>query len=522
MNSVINFFKEFLATPSILIGVFVLLGMILQAKKVSEIITSTIKTIIGFLIIGAGAGILAGAIDKLGKSFNLLFNIQGIIANNDVIPGILFNTLPKLLTSAVSILIGSMFLNILLAKITSHKYIYLTGHVLFYFSTMIASVLHISGLDLEKDFFLIVFCGSLITSLYMVLAPSLLNRYVIDITKSNDIALAHTGNLSYFFSANFGRFINFIFKNKVKKTEDIKFSQNLIFLRNTNVAIGLTMFLIYLIIYLTTFSIYGYKEMVNNQIISEGENIFVQSILQAFTFAAGVEVLIIGVKMFVSEVIPSFKGISTKLIPKAKSGLDCPIMFTYAPNAVLIGFIFSFIGGIIGMFILIALDQSINWQIIIIPSIIPHFFVGATCGVFANHKGGVIGVILATFINGILMTFVPYLYIGLDLMENSKNIAWGDSDFIIGLPIALLGKWLGRSIIYWLFPLLFSILWLIFPIYTLIKNYCFKNKKINNDFELKKIIKQNIKNKIVTVCGQGLGSSLIIELNLKNVVKKLN
>ena len=43
------------------------------------------------------------------------------------------------------------------------------------------------------------------------------------------------------------------------------------------------------------------------------------------TFVAGVLVLLQGVRMFLGEIIPAFKGISEKLIPGARPALDVPI-----------------------------------------------------------------------------------------------------------------------------------------------------------------------------------------------------
>lgn len=101
--------------------------------------------------------------------------------------------------------------------------------------------------------------------------------------------------------------------------------------------------------------------MVDANVIAQGNDPFVQGLLQSFTFAAGVEVVLIGVRMFIAEIVPAFQGISQKVVPNAKPALDCPTIFPYAPNAVLIGFLSSFTAGIIGMGITIGLTQSINF-----------------------------------------------------------------------------------------------------------------------------------------------------------------
>ncbi|QVK06305.1 PTS ascorbate-specific subunit IIBC [Mycoplasma mycoides] len=537
---VLNFFTEFISTPAILVALFAFIGSLLQKKKFSECLTSTIKTAIGFLIIGAGAGIIAGSIQKLGFAFNLLFQRSGAIANNDVLPG-LFLSISKIVLAGSLIMICAMFLNIVLARISKFKYIYLTGHVLFYFSTMFASVMHVAGLNLDevKNLTTVVISGALLVSVYMVLTPALLNKHVVKITNNNNLALGHTGSLGYFLSALIGSLIAKISKKKIRYTEDVNFPKGLAFLRNTNVAIGLTMLLLYLIIYFTTFIVHGYEQMVIHKIIENQKDVFVQGLLQALTFAAGVEIVLIGVRMFIAEIVPSFQGISQKIVPNAKPALDCPIVFPYAPNAVLIGFISSFIGGIIAMSITILIVSlksiNVNLWIIIIPSIVPHFFVGATCGVFGNSTGGIKGAIIGSFINGLIISFVPFLFIGLEMIpslaSSKQHIAWGDGDFLLGLPIGILLKLIGSKAGIWVLLLISIISWTILPIYSfLTKKTIFKNSKTNKEqveiINDNKIItnKYDLKKqyKIVAICGQGLGSSLLIEMNLKNVVKELD
>ncbi len=55
------------------------------------------------------------------------------------------------------------------------------------------------------------------------------------------------------------------------------------------------------------------------------------------------------------------------------------LLFPYAPNVVIIGFLSSFAAGIISMFILplVGLKE-------IVPRLIPHFFTGAAAGVSAT------------------------------------------------------------------------------------------------------------------------------------------
>ena len=86
--------------------------------------------------------------------------------------------------------------------------------------------------------------------------------------------------------------------------------------------------------------------------------------MQAITFAAGVYIILAGVRMLIAEIIPAFKGIADKLVPNTKPALDCPTIFPFAPNAVIIGFIFSFLAGLVSMFILPSSDLRSSFRVL--------------------------------------------------------------------------------------------------------------------------------------------------------------
>src|SRR5699024_12435308 len=106
----------------------------------------------------------------------------------------------------------------------------------------------------------------------------------------------------------------------------------------------------------------------------------------SFTFTAGIAVVLTGVRMFIGEIVPAFRGIATKLVPGAKPALDAPIVFPYAPNAVILGFLGAFIGGIVW---LVILGNTVGY--VFVPTMIVLFFHGATAGVFGNATGGARG-----------------------------------------------------------------------------------------------------------------------------------
>ena len=121
----------------------------------------------------------------------------------------------------------------------------------------------------------------------------------------------------------------------------------------------------------------------------------------AITLTADLWVLLTGVRMFVGELMMSFKGISEKLLPGAVAGVDCAALYGFAPKSVVLGFLCGAVGQIAGVVILIVTGSPI----VLIPSFIPLFFDGATVGIFANKFGGWKALVVICFCTGLIQIF---------------------------------------------------------------------------------------------------------------------
>lgn len=102
--------------------------------------------------------------------------------------------------------------------------------------------------------------------------------------------------------------------------------KNLSFLRDSSISISMTMIVIYLILAISAGRAYVESEL------SGGQNYLVYSIIQAITFAAGVFIILQGVRLILAEIVPAFTGFSEKLVPNARPALDCPVVYPYAPT----------------------------------------------------------------------------------------------------------------------------------------------------------------------------------------------
>ncbi|HHV1844800.1 PTS ascorbate transporter subunit IIC [Escherichia coli] len=398
--------SDVLSEPAVLVGLIALIGLIAQKKPVTECIKGTVKTIMGFVILGAGASLVVSSLGDFANIFQHAFGIQGVVPNNEAIVSVAQKSFGK---EMAMIMFFAMVINIMIARFTPWKFIFLTGHHTLFMSMMVAVILATAGMTGIT----LIAVGSLVVGVAMVFFPAIAHPYMKKVTGSDDVAIGHFSTLSYVLAG----FIGSKFGNKEHSTEDMNVPKSLLFLRDTPVAISFTMSIIFLVTCL-----FAGADAVKE--LSGGKNWFMFSIMQSITFAAGVYIILQGVRMVIAEIVPAFKGISDKLVPNARPALDCPVVFPYAPNAVLVGFLSSFAAGLIGMFALYLLNM-----IVIIPGVVPHFFVGAAAGVFGNATGGRRGAILGAFAQGLLITFLPVFLLPVLGDIGFANTTFSDADF---------------------------------------------------------------------------------------------
>lgn len=417
MDRVLTFFLSLLSDPALLIGLFALLGHLLQGSKSSDVISGTLKSILGFAIIGGGASILVGSLEIFGKLFHHAFNINGVIPHNEMVVSLVMEKYGRI---TALIMFFGMFANILFARFTPLKYIFLTGHHTLFMATLICLSISLTG---WSDI-VVVAVGSILLGATMVTMPALLQPFTKQVTGSDDFALGHFGTFGYLSSSLVAKF----FGDKSKSTEDIKVPDSLLFLRDTTIALTLTMTILFIAVAFMA----GPTYIETN--LSAGQSFLLYCFKQSITFAAGVYVILQGVRMLIAEIVPAFKGISDKFVPNAKPAIDCPAIFPYAPNAVVIGFLSSFIAGLLMMFVTPIFGLSV-----IVPGLVAHFFTGATSGVYGNTMGGRRGAILGSFTNGMLISILPAILFKALNSIGITNTTFGDSDFsVVGILLTFI------------------------------------------------------------------------------------
>lgn len=428
MDAIFWISNNVFGTPAILLGIIVLIGLLLQKKTASQRVSGTFKAIIGFLIISAGANIIVGALTVFEPLWKEVFNLSGETLGEYMGQELFNSEYGSAVTLAMTL---GFLINVLLARFTRLKYIYLTGHMMFWTTTIFAGIAVHAAPDVS--FFKLVIFLSVIMGIYWTVQPALVQPFVRKIVGNDNIALGHTSASVGLLAAFGGK----LWGNKENDSEKIKLPKGLEFLRDSNVITALTMGLLFLAgaIIISFKDTPGAAELVAS---SGNQSFIVYAIIQSFTFTAGIAVVLTGVRMFIGEIVPAFKGIATKIVPGARPALDNPILFPYAPNAVILGFLGSFVGALLW---LVVLGNTVGY--IFVPTMIVLFFHSATAGVFGNLTGGVRGAVMGGFVTATVVAWGQYITVKMLLSDTIPDTAmWAaDSDmFILGPIIRLLAQ----------------------------------------------------------------------------------
>ncbi|WP_151550338.1 MULTISPECIES: PTS ascorbate transporter subunit IIC [Corynebacterium] len=396
MSTFVDFMVQLFQIPAIIVGSIALIGLLVQRKPAGEVVTGTVKTALSLLIIGGGATILVNGLSPIQSMFEMAFpagNVQTFVTFDEAVVSAVQTGPVTALGSEIGLtmLFGYMF-HLLLARITPWHYVYLTGHMIW----VHAGAFTIAIYQFGWSPWLTVLISSILVGFYYTLAPALAQPFVRRVTGGNDVGFAHGQTLLNVLAGYLGMVIG----NKEKSTEETKLPEKLSFFRDVAVSTTIVMTIVSFVsasLAVATAGVSAFEAPADNGGISDGQNWIVFSLVMALTFTAGMLVLLYGVRMLIGEIVPAFEGISKKVIPDAIPALDAPVLFAFAPNALLVGLISGLIGQIAGM----ALCGAMGWPVPI-PSMIVAFFASGTAAIFANSTGGRVAAWLGGFLWGFL------------------------------------------------------------------------------------------------------------------------
>ena len=431
----LEFLKDIFSEPAFLMGMIAFVGLVALRESPNKILTGTLKPIMGYLMLSAGALVITSKLEPLGNIIQAGFNINGVVPNNEAIVSIAQKVLG---VETMSILVLGFCVNLLIAKITKYKYIFLTGHHSFFMACLLSAVLQAMGL---KGWELIGF-GGFFLGFWSAVSPAIGHRLTKVVTEDDGVAMGHFGSLQYYISGWIAKLLG----DRKDSFENTEISPKWGFLRDTTVTTGLVMVIVFLLSSVAAGT--EYMKTISQQ------NLVIYSILSGLQFAVGVAIVYAGVKLILGDLVPAFQGISEKLIPNSIPAVDCAVFFTYSQTAVVVGFVVSFISGIIGMGLLALLGLPL-----IISGMVPHFFCGATAGVYGDKLGGKRGCIIGAAIGGLLLAFLPALLLPALGDLGFASTTFADIDFtVLGIGLSKIFKFFGLYGIYILSAIMLVVL----------------------------------------------------------------
>ena len=385
----LDFLVSFVTTPTIVLAIVACIGLMLQRKKASEVFSGTIKTAVGMLVLTAGTDIIGAALDPFTEIFVEVFNLHGVLPLDMGVAGAIQNSSAEIGRAGAIIMVLGFIGNIILARLTPLKYIFLTGHLTWGFSIIIAYSLVRAGLSE----LLVIIVGSIVLALAITMTPAIAQPIIRRATGNDEKVLGHFATLSILISALIGKLLG----NKKKDAEKMNIPDSFSFLKETAISVSVIMVIFFVVI-----SLVAGPEIVGRY--AEGENYLVYAIMSALEVATGIVVLLYGVHMFLEALIPAFRGISEKCVPGAVPALDIPAFMPSAPNSLLLGFLSGIVGMAVGMFLCGPI-----FGIVPIMAIDNAFFISGMAGILGNALGGARGSIVAGAVQGFLTPLIVSL-----------------------------------------------------------------------------------------------------------------
>ncbi len=420
--------REVFGVPAYLVGIMVAIALIASRKSWGDVLGGSLKAAMGFIILGIGANAVVAALTPLGTLITGVApeGSKGVVPTNEAITAIV-NANPAFGTDVAYAMFFGVILSLIIARLTPLRYVFLTGHHMLFMATVLTVVL----LSQNVADWLAIVVGAVGLGTMMVVMPALAQPWMKRVTGGEPVAMGHFGTLGYILGGIAGQLVG----RGSKSTEEMEFPQSLRFLRDPMLGTAIAMAIIYMLMGILFLLVQGEAKAVASDTgigggAAGGVGGFLMVLFnQALVFGGGVAVILLGVRTFLGEIVPAFSGIAERVIPGAVPALDCPVSFPYAPNAVLVGFLSSVVGGLVGFFVLVVGLGSALAIPLILPGMVPHFFTGGTAGVFGNATGGRRGAVAGGFVNGLFITLFAAFLVPTMSAIGFQNTTFGDADF---------------------------------------------------------------------------------------------
>ncbi|QCR18205.1 PTS transporter subunit IIC [Agrococcus sp. SGAir0287] len=381
---------------AILIGLIALVGLALQRKPIEEVVGGAMRATIGVVILNIGIDLFVGGLVAFQAIVSSAMGLEPPAAESTLAE---FNEGPG---SVVPLIIaGGFVVHLLIVRVfPAARFVYLTGHLMYWMAVVLAAtIVEAFG---EVDRWIVAGAGAVIIACYWVLQPLWTQPLMRKVMGDDSVGLAHTTS-TLALAAGYGARALRLGDPVRHDSERLRLPKALSFFKDITVSTAFVTGIIMLVAIAFADAAIVEEQMAGSAVLP-----WVWGLLQALRFAAGIAILLFGVRMFLAEIVPAFRGLSEKVLPGTKPALDIPVTFTKGPTSVMVGFITS----TVVFLVLMGVFALAGW-FVLVPPMIMLFFGGGAGGVFGNAVAGWRGAVFGGLLNGVVLAFGQWIGWGL-------------------------------------------------------------------------------------------------------------